>query len=71
VRPPQAAAPRRVPCLSFAFRNPLCAVHSQNDAAQDFPGIANILQPGLNAGRNVTRGRMRRELPQGLKFKIV
>ena len=43
----------------------------QDDAAQDFLRVADILEPGLNAGRNVMGDRMRGELPQGLKFQII
>jgi len=49
--------------VSFAFRNPLQAVFSQDDATQDFLRVADILEPGLNAGWNAMSGRMRRELP--------
>jgi hypothetical protein len=37
-------------CRSFGFSNPLQAVIGQNDVAQDFLGVANILEPGLGAG---------------------
>jgi hypothetical protein len=65
------AVPLDASLAGWAFRNPLEAFLRQNDAAQDFLHVADILEPGLNAGRNVTCGRMRRELPQRLKFKSV
>jgi hypothetical protein len=57
--------------LLFAHRNALEAVISQDEAAQDFLDEADILQPGFNGVWNMMRGWMRRDLPKGLKFKIV
>ena len=65
------ASCRRGMLVSFGLRNPLQAVLSKDDAAQDFLRVADILEPGLNAGRNVMGDRMRGELPQGLKFQII
>jgi hypothetical protein len=55
---------------SSVHRNPLQAVISQNDSAQNLLGITEVPQAGLDAGRNVARGRMRLDLSQGLKFKV-
>jgi hypothetical protein len=37
---------------------------------KDFLGVANILQPELDARQDMARGRMRRDLSQGLKFNV-
>jgi hypothetical protein len=39
-------------------------------APQDFLGVANIVQPGLDVSRDMACGRMRRDLPQGIKFNV-
>src|ERR1700682_609457 len=54
---------------SFVQRNALKAVMTHNEAAQHFFDVANILEPGLDARRNVMCGRMRCNLAQALKFK--
>jgi hypothetical protein len=38
---------------SFARRNSLQAVIGGNDGPQDFLGVANILQPGLDVSRDI------------------
>ena len=57
-------------CRSTLHRNPLQAVISQNDAAQNLLGVTEVSQAGLDAGRNVAGGRMHLDLSQGLKFKV-
>ena len=55
---------------STLHRNPLQAVISQNDAAQNLLGVTEVPQAGLDAGRDVARGRMRLDLSQGLELKV-